>query len=71
MLFPYLKNLEAKGGVDARTEKLLLYFAASTEVNVSWPIKGQIICVYRLNLLKDWSAVQGRLLVYLDPTPVQ
>jgi 5-methylcytosine-specific restriction enzyme subunit McrC len=61
-IFSYLKNLEKRGGTDAKAEGLLLYPTASKEADLSFRVQGHPVRVSTLDLSRDWSEIRQNLL---------
>ena len=65
-LFAYLKNLEARGGVDLVASGMLLYPAVGTSLRLSYKLGGHQISVCTLDLSQDWNIIRAELLELVD-----
>ncbi|RPI19826.1 MAG: 5-methylcytosine-specific restriction endonuclease system specificity protein McrC [Ignavibacteriae bacterium] len=61
-IFAYLKNVEAKGGVNKNCDGMLLYPTVSRELDEYTVIQGHKIMFKTVNLLNDWKTIEKRLL---------
>lgn len=61
-LFAYLKNLEARGGVNKNSEGILLYPTVTTELAESYQVDGHKISIHTINLNQDWELIHQDLL---------
>ena len=64
-LFAYLKNLERRGGSDARAEGLLLYPTVEEAIGLTFEVQGHIVRVQTINLDQDWACIHRDLLALL------
>ena len=60
-LYSYLKNLEAKGGVNQYCEGILLYAAVDETADLAFSMPGHRISIKTLNLDQDWKNIDADL----------
>jgi 5-methylcytosine-specific restriction enzyme subunit McrC len=61
-MFAYLKNSEAKGGVNTTCEGILLYPTVNEELDVRYKVQGHFMRVKTLNLNQEWQQIHNELL---------
>lgn len=61
-LFAYLKNLEPKGGADARADGMLLYPVVERSVNFEYRLHNHRLTVRTLNLGAHWADIRKELI---------
>ncbi|MHC4143593.1 MAG: 5-methylcytosine-specific restriction endonuclease system specificity protein McrC [Planctomycetota bacterium] len=61
-LFAYVKNLEARGGPDAKADGMLLYPAIDRKIRLSYEVQGHCISVCTLDLAQEWRNIRKELL---------
>lgn len=61
-IFAYLKNGEAKGGLNLQAEGILLYPMVDEEVDADFLIQGHKVKIRTVNLNQDWELIHNRLL---------
>ena len=61
-LFAYLKNLEARGGNDAKATGMLLYPVVNKKLREKYEISGHEINICTLDLSRDWTEIRDELL---------
>jgi 5-methylcytosine-specific restriction enzyme subunit McrC len=61
-LYAYLKNLEAKGGADAKAEGILVYPVVDRSVRLNYEIPGHIVRVRTVDLSRPWQEIHSELL---------
>lgn len=61
-VFSYVKNLEVRGGVDARAEAILLYPTVDTEFDVRVKVQDHWLRACTIDLNQDWETIHGRLM---------
>jgi 5-methylcytosine-specific restriction enzyme subunit McrC len=61
-LFAYLKNLEARGGIDAQAEGILLYPVVDRNVRLSYQMPGHMLRVRTVDLSCPWEEIHNELL---------
>jgi len=61
-VFAYLKNLEERGGADARADGMLLYPAINQNVRLSYEIQGHGVSICTIDLAADWTELRDELL---------
>jgi 5-methylcytosine-specific restriction enzyme subunit McrC len=66
-LFSYLKNIEAKGGLNSRAEGTLLYPTVDQHIDLAYEIQGHRVRVYTIDLAKNWQEIHSSLLHLLEP----
>jgi 5-methylcytosine-specific restriction enzyme subunit McrC len=64
-LLAYLLNLEARGGLDARAEGILLYPTVGRGVDLSYRMHGHIVRVCTIDLGQHWEGIRRDLLAML------
>ncbi|WP_419655992.1 McrC: methyl-coenzyme M reductase operon protein C [Desulfosarcina variabilis str. Montpellier] len=65
-LFSYLKNLEAKGGLNTNASGILLYPTAYSEkISEGMILNGHKVMVQTINLNQDWQLIQNDLIELL------
>ncbi len=62
----YLTNIEARGGVNAHCEGMLLYPTVTQELALHYNVKGHRISVKTINLNQEWRQISCDLLKLLD-----
>lgn len=72
-LFAYIKNLEAKGGLDRDAMGVLLYAAAGQHLDLRYRLGGHDVLVRTLDLDRPWEMIRASLLglvadVSMSPT---
>ena len=65
-IFCYLKNLEQKGGINARSEGILIYPTVSIPVRFEMESQGHKICVKTINLNQKWDEIHHDLLAIIN-----
>lgn len=66
-LSAYLKNLEAKGGVNLHCEGMLVYPTVLKDVNIKYDkMLGHKVSVRTINLNQDWSDIHSHLLSFFN-----
>lgn len=66
-LSAYLKNLEARGGVNLDCEGILVYPTVEKDVNITYDkMLGHKVSVRTINLNQDWSDIHSNLLSFLN-----
>ena len=66
-LFSYLKNLEAKGGLNTNCSGILLYPTAHSDISSeSMMLNGHKVVVHTINLNQDWKLIHRDLIELLD-----
>lgn len=61
-VFAYLKNLEPRGGIEAKAEAMLLYPAVNQRLRLDYLIGGHRVRVCTVDLGADWHSVSAELL---------
>jgi len=61
-LFAYLKNSEAKGGLNLQAEGILLYPMVDDEVDANYMIQGHSVKIRTVNLNQEWKQIHERLI---------
>lgn len=61
-IFAYLKNGEARGGINTQAEGMLLYPMVDDEVDADFLIQGHKIKIRTVNLNQDWILIHDRLM---------
>ena len=65
-LFGYLKNLEAKGGINRNCSGVLLYPTVDKDVCLNYMMQGHKVMVRTINLNQHWKLIHGHLLNILE-----
>ncbi len=65
-LFSYLKNLEAKGGINQNCSGVLLYPTVKKELHEKISIEDHLIMVKTINLNQNWKDIEKDLFKILD-----
>ncbi len=65
-LFAYLKNLEARGGIDAQAEGMLIYPVVDKELRLSYDMHGHRMRISTVDLGKDWRDIRSELLALIE-----
>ena len=72
-LFAYLKNLEARGGINGDATGVLLYGTAGQRLNCRYVLGGHEILVRSIDLAGEWPDIHAQLMSLSDelsgPTP--
>jgi 5-methylcytosine-specific restriction enzyme subunit McrC len=61
-IFSYLKNLESRGGADAKADGMLLYPVVDRSVRLQYELPGHNIKICTLNLSAEWKEIHSELL---------
>lgn len=61
-IFAYIKNMESRGGIDARAEAMLLYPAVRQRLRLDYRISGHRVRVCTVDLAADWRSIRQELL---------
>lgn len=61
-LFAYLKNVEAKGGLNIGAEGILLYPMVNQQMDYDYIVQGHRVMVRTVNLNQDWKLIYKRLM---------
>ena len=61
-IFSYLKNVEAKGGMNRHCEGILLYPTVSKELDLRYKIAGHKLSIKTINLNQDWKKIHNDLI---------
>ncbi|MCC5912392.1 MAG: 5-methylcytosine-specific restriction endonuclease system specificity protein McrC [Clostridiaceae bacterium] len=61
-LFSYLKNIEAKGGLNKKAEGILLYPKLHKDIDLQYEMQGHNIKIKTVNLNENWDKIHARLL---------
>ena len=61
-LFAYLKNVEPRGGVDAKAEGILLYPVADRNIRLNYQMPGHMLRIRTVNLSRPWQEIHNELL---------
>ena len=61
-IFAYLKNLEVRGGNDARAEGMLLYPVVDRPIREEYEMHGHKIRICTIDLSQDWRDIRSDLL---------
>lgn len=61
-IFAYLKNIEARGGNDAKAEGMLLYPVVDRSIREEYEMHGHKVRICTINLSKDWRDIKSDLL---------
>jgi 5-methylcytosine-specific restriction enzyme subunit McrC len=67
-MFAYLKNLDKKGGQDAKAEGILLYPTTSEDVRLSYAMQGHKVRICTVNLATEWGKIHEELLGLISDT---
>lgn len=65
-LFAYLKNLEARGGQDSKSEGMLLYPVVNKRVRLEYQLHGHRVRICTVDLNRHWSEINGELLQLIE-----
>jgi 5-methylcytosine-specific restriction enzyme subunit McrC len=65
-LFAYLKNLEARGGQDSRSEGMLLYPVVNKHIRLEYQLHGHRVRICTVDLNRHWSEINGELLELIE-----
>jgi 5-methylcytosine-specific restriction enzyme subunit McrC len=65
-LFSYLKNLERKGGADAKAEGILLYPQVDEAVSLRYKVQGHMVRICTIDLNQPWLRIERSLLNLID-----
>ncbi len=61
-LFSYLKNIEAKGGLNINAEGILIYPLVDKEIEYDYFIQGHKVKIRAVNLNQEWKLIHERLI---------
>ena len=61
-LFAYLKNIEAKGGLNTKAEGILLYPMINQQIDYDYLIQGHKIKIRTVDLNQEWKLIYDRLI---------
>jgi 5-methylcytosine-specific restriction enzyme subunit McrC len=65
-LFAYLKNLEARGGQDSKSEGMLLYPVVDKRVRLEYQLHGHRVRICTVDLNRHWSEIKDELLQLIE-----
>lgn len=60
-LFAYLKNVEAKGGLNTKAAGMLIYPMANQQIDYDYFIQGHKIMIRTVDLNQEWKLIHKRL----------
>lgn len=61
-LFAYLKNVEAKGGLNIKAEGILLYPLVDQQIDYDYLVQGHKIMIRTVDLNQEWELIYRRLI---------
>ncbi len=67
-LSAYLRNLEPRGGPDAKAEGILLYPVVAQSIDLRYRISGHEVRIFTIDLAQDWSGIHMALLRLIEPS---
>jgi 5-methylcytosine-specific restriction enzyme subunit McrC len=70
-LFSYLKNLERKGGNDAKAEGILLYPQIDEAASLRYAVQGHTMRICTIDLAHPWRQIEASLLDIIGLTPAR
>lgn len=68
-LFAYLKNVAARGGIDAHCEGMLLYPTVDQELDETYRLDGHTVSIRTIDLNQHWKRIHDKLLSILAVPP--
>lgn len=61
-IFAYIKNIEAKGGLNTNAEGILLYPMVNQQIDYDYLIQGHKIMIRTVDLNQEWRLIHKRLI---------
>jgi len=65
-IIAYLKNLEAKDGINRYCSGILLYPTVDKDIHLNYRMDGHKIMIRTINLNQDWKLIRSDLLNILE-----
>lgn len=65
-LFGYLKNLEAKGGINISCSGVLLYPTVDREIELNYMVDEHKVIIKTINLNQNWKLIYNDLIDLLE-----